>query len=195
MKIIKLDYTSVYLLFILFLCGYIRIGLIISLIILVHELGHVLVCLFFKYKVKSVTLYPFGGITKVEKDINTETNKEIVLALAGIFMQILLIPIVKFINIHDYDIFLKYNLSIMFFNLLPIIPLDGSIVLKSILNKFFSFKTSYKHSLLIKKFIKPGPATSTLEMILLLKFIFIVFAISLGDFFNSLAKANAILVE
>ena len=144
MKIIRLDYTSIYLLFILFLCGYIRIGLIISLIILVHELGHVLVCLIFKYKVISVTLYPFGGITKVEKDINTETNKEIVLALAGIFMQILLIPIVKFINIHDYDIFLKYNLSIMFFNMVPIIPLDGAIILKSILNKIFSFKTSYK---------------------------------------------------
>ena len=144
MKIIRLDYTSIYLLFILFLCGYIRIGLIISLIIIFHELGHVLVCLIFKYKVISVTLYPFGGITKVEKDINTETNKEIVLALAGIFMQILLIPIVKFINIHDYDIFLKYNLSIMFFNLLPIIPLDGSIVLKSILNKFFSFYITIK---------------------------------------------------
>ena len=149
MKIIRLDYTSIYLLFILFLCGYIRIGLIISLIILVHELGHVLVCTLFKYKVISVTLYPFGGITKVEKDINTETNKEIVLALAGIFMQILLTLIVKLINIHDYDIFLKYNLSIMLFNLLPIIPLDGSVVLKSILNKFFSFKTSYKLYIII----------------------------------------------
>lgn len=144
MKIIKLDYTSIYLLFILFLCGYIRIGLIISLIVIIHELGHVLVCLVYGYKVISVTLYPFGGITKVEKDINTETNKEIVLALAGVLMQIMLIPIVKCFNIHDYNVFLKYNLSIIVFNLLPIIPLDGSVVLKSILNKFFSFKTSYK---------------------------------------------------
>ena len=31
----------------------------------------------------------------------------------------------------------------MLFNLIPIIPLDGSIIVKCILNKFFSFKKSY----------------------------------------------------
>ena len=58
-------------------------------------------------------------------------------------MQIILIFIVKLFSIHDYELFLKYNYSIMLFNLIPIIPLDGSIIVKSILNKFFSFKKSY----------------------------------------------------
>lgn len=58
-------------------------------------------------------------------------------------MQVILIFIVKIFSIHDYDLFLKYNYSIMLFNLLPIIPLDGSIIVNSILNKFFSFKKSY----------------------------------------------------
>lgn len=137
MKIIRFDYTTLYLLFILLLCGYIRVGLTILFIVLFHELGHVLVCLLFKYKIISVTIYPFGGITRVEKDINTSTNKEIILSLAGIFMQLILIPIIK------DSIFIKYNLSIMLFNMLPIIPLDGSNFLKATLNKFFSFKKSY----------------------------------------------------
>lgn len=137
MKIIQFDYTTFYLLFILLLCGYIKVGLTILFIVLFHELGHVLVCLLFKYKIISVTIYPFGGITRVEKDINTSTNKEIILSLAGIFMHLLLIPIIK------DSTFIKYNLSIMLFNMLPIIPLDGSNFLKAILNKFFSFKRSY----------------------------------------------------
>ena len=144
MKIIKFDYSTIFILLVLFLCGYIRIGLMIIFIVLFHELGHILTSIFFKYKIISVTIYPFGGITKLDKDINTSPNKEMLLALSGIIMQIILIPLVKIINIHDYNLFMKYNLSIMIFNLLPIIPLDGSIVLKSILNKFFSFKKSYK---------------------------------------------------
>ena len=143
MKIIKLDYSTIFILLILLLCGYIRIGLIIMFIVLFHELGHVLVCLFFKYKIINITIYPFGGITKIEKDINTNPSKELILAFAGIFMQIILIFIVKLFSIHDYELFLKYNYSIMLFNLIPIIPLDGSIIVKSILNKFFSFKKSY----------------------------------------------------
>lgn len=144
MKIIKFDYSTIFILLVLFLCGYIRLGLMIIFIVLFHELGHILTSIFFKYKIISVTIYPFGGITKLDKDINTSPNKEMLLALSGIIMQIILIPLVKLVNIHDYNLFMKYNLSIMIFNLLPIIPLDGSIVLKSILNKFFSFKKSYK---------------------------------------------------
>ena len=136
MKIIKLDYSTIYLLFILFICGFIRIGLTILVIILIHELGHILVCLYFKFKIINVTIYPFGGITHIEKDLNTPVYKDILLALGGIFMQLILM----FIN---NPLFIKYNLSIMLFNMLPIIPLDGSYLLKAILNKFYSFKRAY----------------------------------------------------
>ena len=95
MKIIKFDYSFLFILFILLLCGYIRIGIFISLIVIIHELGHVLICKLFKYKIINVTIYPFGGITKIEKDINTSPNKEIILASAGIIMQIILIPFIK----------------------------------------------------------------------------------------------------
>ena len=143
MKIIRLSNTTLYLLFILFLCGYIRVGITIFLIVLIHEVGHVLVCLLFGYKIKSVTLYPFGGLTRVEKDINTSPYKELILASAGLFMQIILYVVALSFGYRDL-LFYKYNKSIFLFNLLPIIPLDGSVIVYSLLNRFTTFKNSYK---------------------------------------------------
>lgn len=143
MKIIRVSNTTLYLLFILFLCGYIRVGITIFLIVLIHEVGHVLVCLLFGYKIKSVTLYPFGGLTRVEKDINTSPYKELILASAGLFMQIILYVVALSFGYRDL-LFYKYNKSIFLFNLLPIIPLDGSVIVYSLLNRFTTFKNSYK---------------------------------------------------
>ena len=145
MKIIKVNFLTIYFLFILFLCGYLKIGLCIFLIILIHELGHVFFIKILKYKVKKIEIFPFGGITKIEKDINTSTNKEILIASGGIIFQLILLSVIKYLPISAYteNILLKYNMSIIFFNILPIIPLDGSVILNSILNKFFSYKKSY----------------------------------------------------
>ena len=143
MKIIRVSNTTLYLLFILFLCGYIRVGITIFLIVLIHEVGHVLVCLLFGYKIKSVTLYPFGGLTRVEKDINTSPYKELILASAGLFMQIILYVVALSFG-YKNSLFYKYNKSIFLFNLLPIIPLDGSVIVYSLLNRFTTFKNSYK---------------------------------------------------
>ncbi len=143
MKIIRVSNTTLYLLFILFLCGYIRVGITIFLIVLIHEVGHVLVCLLFGYKIKSVTLYPFGGLTRVEKDINTSPYKELILASAGLFMQIILYVVALCFG-YKNSLFYKYNKSIFLFNLLPIIPLDGSVIVYSLLNRFTTFKNSYK---------------------------------------------------
>lgn len=142
MKIIRVSNTTLYLLFILFLCGYIRVGITIFLIVLIHEVGHVLVCLLFGYKIKSVTLYPFGGLTRVEKDINTSPYKELILASAGLFMQIILYVVALSFG-YKNSLFYKYNKSIFLFNLLPIIPLDGSVIVYSLLNRFTTFKNSY----------------------------------------------------
>lgn len=144
MKNIVIDYSTLYLLLIYFLCGYIKIGLIIFAIVILHELGHVLTSIIFKYKIVSIRIYPFGGVTKLDKDINTSINKEIILALSGIFMQVLIIPFII-----NNSLFMKYNLSIMLFNLIPIIPLDGSIIVRYLLNKYLSFKKSYYLSFII----------------------------------------------
>lgn len=145
MKIIKVNFLTLYFLLLLFLCGYLKIGIIIFLIVLFHELGHIFFIKLFKYKIINVTLYPFGGITKIDKDINTPLNKELLIACGGIIFQLILFIIIYFvpINVITKELLYKYNMSILLFNMLPIIPLDGSIIINSLLNKIFSYKVSY----------------------------------------------------
>lgn len=145
MKIIKVNFLTLYFLLLLFLCGYLKIGIIIFLIVLFHELGHIFFIKLFKYKIINVTLYPFGGITKIDKDINTPLNKELLIACGGIIFQLIFLIIIYLlpINIITKNLLYKYNISILLFNMLPIIPLDGSIIINSLLNKIFSYKVSY----------------------------------------------------
>lgn len=145
MKIIKINIVTIYFLLILFLCGYLKIGLIIFLIVIIHELGHVFFTLLFHHKVIDITIYPFGGITRINKDLNTPIYKELLIASGGVIFQLLLFLINNYFPLSVYvkSNFIKYNFSILFFNLLPIIPLDGSIILNALLNKIFSYKKSY----------------------------------------------------
>lgn len=145
--LVKID-TSTYLFFLLaMMAGYIKSTIIIFVIILLHEMGHVISTYLCGYKVLSVTLYPFGGYTIIDKKINTSINKDILIALSGVFMQLL---IFLFINVFSsffisstYNLINSYNKIILLFNLLPIIPLDGFKVVNLLFNKFFSFKSSY----------------------------------------------------
>ena len=99
----------------------------------------------FHYKIENITIYPFGGITKINKDLNAPIYKELLIASGGVIFQLLLFLIINYLPLSVYvkSNFIKYNFSILFFNLLPIIPLDGSVILNSFLNMIFSYKKSY----------------------------------------------------
>lgn len=145
MKNIKVNGFTIYFLLLLFLCGYIKLGIIIFGIVIFHEFGHFFVARLLNYEITDITIYPFGGISHIEKDLNTPIKDEILIAIAGVSFQLVLGVLVYFLpfSINTQELFFKYNIGILLFNLLPIIPLDGSIILKCILNKFFSFKMSY----------------------------------------------------
>lgn len=125
-------------------CGYIRNVLIIFFICLIHEIGHIFFIKLFNYKVISIDIYPFGGYTKVDKMINTSINKDILISLGGIIFQSIL-----YLFTYKYSLFTYYNLIILVFNLLPIIPLDGNKVLNLLLEKKYSYYLSYKLNIFI----------------------------------------------
>ncbi|MDE6284438.1 MAG: hypothetical protein K2M17_01680 [Bacilli bacterium] len=145
MKTIKINGFTLYFLCLAFLCGYIKTALIILGIVVFHELGHVFFIHLFHYKTLEITIYPFGGITKVEKDINIPLYQEFLIAIGGVLFQMILF-LILLLPLREYlcSIFLKYNIAILCFNLLPIIPLDGSIILNTVLNRVFSYKKSYQ---------------------------------------------------
>ena len=131
------------------LTGLFRELIIVSIIITFHEIGHLIVIRKFNYKVTKLELYPFGGLIKCEKDINTPLKEEIITALAGVFMQVVLGIIIALlyklylIRHTFYTTFILYNIVLLIFNLLPITPLDGYILLKSLLEYIFSYKMAF----------------------------------------------------
>lgn len=131
------------------LTGFIKnIGLIL-LIVVVHELGHVFFIHHYEYEIEALEIFPFGGITKVKKPINTPLKKEIIIACGGVLFQFLLFLIFYYfresgiIRENTYHLFQTYNKTILIFNLLPIIPLDGSVIWHALLEYFFSYQKAY----------------------------------------------------
>lgn len=147
MKIIKVPIKIniiTYLFFLIsFLCGYFKNVIYIFLIIFLHELGHVLIIKLFKYKIIEVEFFPFGGITKIDKPINSSLNKELIIALAGVTIQLILYYILIILKPIDYIMINDYNKLILLFNLLPIIPLDGSIIMHTFLEKYFPYQKAF----------------------------------------------------
>lgn len=138
MKKIKVNYLTLYFFLISFLCGYIKNTLVIFFIVIFHELGHIIISLILGYKIKSIELFPFGGITKIDNIYNASFYKCFLISIMGVLFQMLL-----FIFFKD-SFFVKMNYSIMLFNLLPIIPLDGSKILFELFALFLPFKKTIK---------------------------------------------------
>ncbi len=151
----KIHNSTYVLILIGLLSGYIKNISIILSIVLVHEIGHVFFFLLFKIDIESVVIYPFGGESVVNKKIHERIYKDILISLGGIIFQLMLGII--FILLYKYDLikgstynmFYTYNKSVILFNLIPIIPLDGSKLVLSILSKFISYRNSYRGMILI----------------------------------------------
>lgn len=121
---------------------------VFTLLIIVHEFGHVIAALFFKYEVFKIIIYPYGGLTKLNTMINTSIYKDLIVAISGVIMQCLCFVVIYIlysngvIREYIYNLFCLYHKSMLFFNLLPIIPLDGFKIFNLILSKFINFKLS-----------------------------------------------------
>jgi len=127
--------------------GYFRDFIYITTIILVHELGHVSIALIFKWKIEKVVLLPFGGITIFNEHLNKSMIEEFLILIAGPIFQIIFVNIINiFLN---SELFYQYHIILLIFNLIPIIPLDGSKLVNIFTDYFFSYKKSLIISLII----------------------------------------------
>lgn len=127
-------------LLIFILIGRFRFIIYFMLLIIVHEIGHILMSLLFKWKIYKIIILPFGGLTKYNEIINRPLIEEFLVSISGVLLQIIFY---KFAHDYiSYKYFSVINYFIVIFNLLPIYPLDGSKILNVIFNKITSFKNS-----------------------------------------------------
>ena len=110
---------------------------------------------YYKWNIKEINIYPFGGVIVLNEEIDKPLLDEFLITVLGpIFQEILFIIIFLLhkyyiVDQYIYNLFFYYNFTILFFNLLPIIPLDGYKLFNIILNKIFNFRLSYIINLFI----------------------------------------------
>ncbi|HEY7426398.1 MAG TPA: site-2 protease family protein [Gemmataceae bacterium] len=129
--------------------------------VVLHELGHALTARVFGIGTESITLYPIGGVARLER-MSEKPSEEIYIALAGpavnLVIAALLAPLAlltaAFVDglgdaplqpaIHLAALAGQFaallcigNLGLMLFNLLPCFPMDGGRVLRALLTFIF----------------------------------------------------------
>lgn len=144
---IKIHYSLIFLLILsLFTGSFFKIlGIIIS--ILIHEFSHYVFLKLFKVNVKNLELSIIGGILEIN-DKNISLIKRLLINSAGVISNLIIILLIKISNINSLNYLVYYNLFIIIFNLIPIIPLDGFRILNDLLSSIYDDNYTF---IIIKK--------------------------------------------
>ena len=105
----------------------------LMIIVSIHELGHVIAALLMKWKINRVIILPLGCMTEFNEKLNRPIYQELIILLMGPLFQIILYMFYK----------TPYHYPLLFLNLLPIHPLDGSKFIFLFWNIVGSYYYSY----------------------------------------------------
>jgi Zn-dependent protease len=120
--------------------------LALFVIVLIHEFGHQLACRQVGGQTHDIVLWPLGGVAYVSPP--QRPGAQLWSIAAGPLVNVVLTPILgalvwlsaqmgwtnAFPDLHDWlKIILIINIGLLIFNLLPIYPLDGGQILRSLL--------------------------------------------------------------
>ncbi len=114
----------------------IKIVVIITVVVLIHELGHLLAMKFFNYSNLNIFFIPFFGGAASGTKKNVSQKEEVLILLAGPLPGII-IGIILFLikSNNDFNpwltMFYRGFIFINLINLLPIFPLDGGRMLST----------------------------------------------------------------
>jgi Zn-dependent protease len=116
--------------------------------VILHELGHAMVARMYGIRTVDITMFPIGGVSRLEA--TPPPNRELWIALAGPLVNVLIAGIlvgVLYLRHHPIDLarlldpsdanlverIAAGNLILALFNLLPAFPMDGGRVLRAFL--------------------------------------------------------------
>jgi len=120
--------------------GNFKMFTVITIIILVHESGHILASIYFKWNIEAIVIMPFSGLIKFNEKINRPLKEQFIICIMGPIFQVIFWLLLKRYDIYNFEL---YNKLLLSFNLLPINILDGSKLLNVFFNVFLPFKKSY----------------------------------------------------
>ena len=110
-------------------------AIIIFLVVFIHELAHTIVARGHKVNVREIELFPFGGVAKLDF-MDVDSDEEIRIALAGPLANFFMAAIgllAQFYIESEYwlPFFIRLNIIMGMFNLIPILPLDGGRIYRA----------------------------------------------------------------
>ena len=115
--------------------------------VLLHEFGHVFAAAGYGIRTPDITLFPFGGVARVER-IPENPRQEIVIALAGPAVNVVIVGFLWLaliltgarawldpVTVEGSLVrqVLMANVMLVLFNLIPAFPMDGGRVLRALL--------------------------------------------------------------
>jgi Zn-dependent protease len=121
--------------------------------VVLHELGHALMARFFGIGTESITLYPIGGVARLQR-MSEKPFEEICIALAGPAVTLFIVGLLSPLALAGMQLYplisdpepslgsvlislsiwlWRMNLWLFLFNLLPCFPMDGGRVLRALL--------------------------------------------------------------
>lgn len=128
---------------------------ILTIMMLIHEIGHIMMARFLKYQIKDIKIYPFGLCAQILESNHGKSWHELLIIISGIGIH-LFYPVLfyvayrlDFISLAYLNTLNEINHNILIFNLLPIYPLDGGKICNAIINIFFSYPHSLTISLIL----------------------------------------------
>jgi Zn-dependent protease len=114
--------------------------------VLLHELGHALMARRFGINTHDITLYPIGGVARLER-MPRAPGAELLIALAGPAVNFAIVLGLLALFLLGGDVLIAYswpavclqqllvvNLVLGLFNLIPAFPMDGGRVLRALLS-------------------------------------------------------------
>lgn len=133
--------------------------------VLWHELAHAAVAASLGYPVREIELLPFGGVARIERVGEAGSTSEILMAAAGPLASLVMAAVIYFVMTRApawtvmLEFYLKVNLMLALFNLLPGLPLDGGRILRALLATRWDFAAATAMVVNTGKLISAGLAT------------------------------------
>jgi len=148
---IYIHFLTVALFSVCYITGKLETLFITYLILFLHESAHLLAAKSIGLKISHISFLPFGVNLKLKNKMVYSLTDEVILYISGPLSNILMAVFAKifFRNYFWYEDFYLKNIILCIINLLPILPLDGGVILK----KIIASKTGYSQSIRAMKFL------------------------------------------